>query len=98
MKMNDYRNHRADINQLFDAPQYRRLKYWALTVIGFVIAIQIAMIIWADEIDDRVKLLMQGVMSLGAIAFVVLVTVIAYKVYSEYFRDRYGNDKGNKTP
>lgn len=87
--MNKYPNHRNEINQLFNAPQHRRLKYAALTVIGIVIALQIVMIIWIDEIPDRTILIMRGCAGVGAIIFVVLVTIIAFRVYSEYFKTRW---------
>lgn len=41
---------REEINRLFCAPKYRAMSYASLITIGVVIAVQMAMIIWADEI------------------------------------------------
>jgi uncharacterized membrane protein YidH (DUF202 family) len=93
--MNKYRQHHQDINQLFNAPKHRRLTYIALLVIGVVIAAQLAMAIRVDDISEQTRLIIQGCSSLGAIVFVILVGVIAYRVFSEYFRSKYDrNDCG----
>lgn len=92
--MNNYRQQHDEINQLFNAPKHRRLKYIALTVISAVIAAQISMIIWIDDIPNRIKVFIQGCIGIGAIVFVLLVAIIAYRVFTEYFRSKY--DRNNK--
>jgi uncharacterized membrane protein YcjF (UPF0283 family) len=87
--MNSYRQHHDEINRLFNAPKHKRFKYAALIVICTVIVAQFSMIIWSDAISERTKLLIQGCIGLGAIIFVILVAILAYRVYSEYFRSRY---------
>ncbi len=83
--MRDYFHHRDEINRLLNAPKYRRLKYSALIVIAVAIAAQIATIIWLDVIPSRTILFIRGCVGVAAIVFVVLVAILAYKVYSEYF-------------
>jgi hypothetical protein len=91
--MNRYLEHHDEINRLFNAPKYKRFKYAALIVIGVVIVAQLSMIIWANAISERTKLFMQGCIGLGAIIFVILVVILAYRVYSEYFFKRYSHCK-----
>ncbi len=86
--MDNYWQHRDEINRLFNAPKYRVLKYSALAVIGIVIATQIALIIWMDQIPFHTMQIIRGCIGLGAIIFVILVTILAYKVYAEYFRSK----------
>lgn len=94
--MNDYRTHHDEINRLFNAPQHRRLKYLALAVIGIAIAAQISLIIWQDDIPERTKLFIQGCSGVAAIIFVVLVGIMAYRVFSGYFRDKYATSKDDR--
>jgi hypothetical protein len=91
--MTDYRQHRNEIKRLFNAPKHRRLKYLALIVIGAVIAAQIAMIIWANAMTDCTRLIIRGCCGIGALVFVILATIITYRVYSEYFGTRYDRTK-----
>ena len=76
-----------DINKLFNAPKYRSLKYSALIVIGIAIAALFAMIIWIDTIPHRTLLFIRGCVGLCALIFVILVAVLTYRVYSEYFKN-----------
>ncbi len=90
--MKDYWQNKQDINRLFDAPQFRKLKYAALIVIGIVIAVQFAMINWLEHIPYKTMLFLRGCVGAGAIVFVILAAILAYKVYSEYFRDRFNKE------
>ena len=83
--MNNYWQFKDDINRLYNAPNYRGLKYGAFIVIGLVILAQIAMIIWRNDITEPTKSFIQGCIGLGAIIFVVLIGIWAYKVFSAYF-------------
>lgn len=94
--MKGYWRHLDEINRLFNTPQHKHLKYAALIVIGVVIAAQIAIIIWDDDISNRIKSFIQGCVGLGAIVFVILVTILTYTVFSEYFRSKYDNTEGKK--
>ncbi len=86
--MSSYREQRDEINRLFNAPQHRKLKYVSLMLIGLGIIAEIAMIIWFDDIPDRSKILIRGCIGICAILFVILVTILAYRVFSEYFRGK----------
>lgn len=90
--MKDFWQHKQDINQLFNAPQFRKLKYAALIVIGLVIALQLAMIFCMEHIPYKTMLFLRGCVGAGAIVFVILVAILAYKVYSEHFRNKYKNN------
>jgi nitrogen fixation/metabolism regulation signal transduction histidine kinase len=94
--MNEYWQHHRQINRLFNAPRYRYLKYSALVIIGAVIAVQIAMIIWIDDISNKARLVIQGCVSIGVAIFVLLVTIISYRVFTDYSMSKYRKRDGNK--
>lgn len=79
---------RDEINNLFNARKYRPLKYSALAVIGIAIAATFAMIFWIDEIPSRTMLFIRGCVGLCALIFVILVAMLTYRVYSDYFRNQ----------
>ena len=86
--MKNYWQNKYDIDNLFNAPQFKQIKYAALIVIGIIIAIQIATIVWIDSIPYKTMIFLRGCVGLGAIIFVIIATILAYKVHSEYFRNR----------
>lgn len=53
-----------------------------------VMALQISMIIWMDDIPLKVMLFMRGCVGTGAIIFVVLVGILTYKVNSHHLRSQ----------
>lgn len=90
--MKDYWQNKYDINQLFNAPQFRKLKYSALIVIGISSATMLAMIFWIDVIPYKTMLFLRGCVGIGAIVFIILVAILAYQVYSEYFHNKYNKE------
>ena len=89
MVMRDNRNSRQELNRLFKEPKYRPWKYSAYTVIGLVLATQLLMLIFYDEISYRTRLFMEGCIGLCAIIFVILIAILYYKLYSDYYRNKY---------
>jgi uncharacterized membrane protein YdbT with pleckstrin-like domain len=67
-----------------------------LVIIGAVIAVQIAMIIWIDDISNKARLVIQGCVSIGVAIFVLLVTIISYRVFTDYSMSKYRKRDGNK--
>ena len=94
--MNNYWEHRDEINRLFNAPQHRPLKYTAFAVIVLCIAAQIALIIWNDDISEHAKLFTQGCIGVGAVVFVILAGIWTYRVFADYFHQQYGNPRHNR--
>ncbi len=90
--MKGYWQNKKDINQLFNAPQFRKLKYTALIVIAIVIVDQHAMVFLLEHIPYKTMLFLRGCVGVGAVIFVILVAILVYKAYSEYFHDRYSQD------
>ena len=87
--MKNYWQNKYDIDNLFNAPQFKKIKYAALIVIGIIIAIQIATIVWIDSIPYKTMIFLRGCVCLWEpIIFVIIATILAYKVHSEYFRNR----------
>lgn len=80
---------RNEINKLFNARKNRPLKYSAWAVIGIAIAAMIAMIIWFDDIPPRIMLFIRGCVGVCAVIFVILVAILTYRVYSEYYRNKH---------
>ena len=79
---------REELKKLYGSSRYRRLKYSAIIAIAITIAMQIAMIIWMDDIPLKMMFFMRGCVGLGAIVFVVLVVILSYRVNSEYIKKR----------
>lgn len=86
--MQDYWQHKEGINRLFNAPKHRSLKYSAIVVICLVILTQLATIFWQNNISYRTLLWIRGFVGLCALIFVVLVAILCYRVYSDYFKNR----------
>ncbi len=87
--MKGYRQKKQDINQVLKAPKYRKLKNAALIAIAIVIALQLAMIIWLKHIPYKTLLFLRGCVGIGALLFVILVAILVYKAYSDYFNNKY---------
>lgn len=79
---------RDELNKHFNARKYRPLKYSALAIVGIAIAALFAMIIWIDDIPPRTMLFVRGCVGVCALIFVILVAILTYRVYSEYFRNQ----------
>lgn len=58
--MKNYWQNKYDIDNLFNAPQFKKIKYAALIVIGIIIAIQIATIVWIDSIPYKTMIFLRG--------------------------------------
>lgn len=84
------------INELYNTPVNRRLKYCSLTAICISIALIFIMIIWMGDISYRGTLIMRGCAGLGAIISVILYGCLIYRVNREYIKGRYNKNQGNK--
>lgn len=87
--MRDYWEQKKEIERLFNAPKYRALKLSAFIIGCLDVAALLAVVILFDDISDQAKQIIKGCVGVGAIIFVVLVAILTYKVYSDYFRNRY---------
>ncbi len=86
--MSKYLQEREAIDQLYNAPENRRLKYAAFAVIAVVIILLLSMTIWIDRIPAKAMLIMRGCAGLGAMIFVVLVGVLSYRVNKKHIENR----------
>ncbi len=86
--MNKYLQEREELNNLYDAPENRRLKYCAITIIALVIILLLSMTIWIDKISTTGILIMRGCAGLGAIAFVIIVGILSYHVNKQHISNR----------
>lgn len=84
MRLNKFLKDRDAINQLYNAPENRRLKYAALAVITVVIILLLSMIIWLEDMSSKTMLIMRGCAGLGAIVFVALVGILSYRVNKQH--------------
>lgn len=75
-------------DEFYATPTNRRLKYVAISIISVAIAIFVALIIWYDAISPKLYLFMRGCAGLCAIVFVILVTIIVYRVNHEFINQR----------
>ena len=79
---------REELKKLYNALEYKKLKYSAMAVIVLVIVLMLSMIIWMDDIPYRVMLFMRGCAGFGAAVFIVLVGILAYRVNSRHIKNR----------
>lgn len=73
-----------EIKRLYNAPANLRLKHIALCVIGAAIAIMISLVFLVDKVSWRVLYILRGVAGVLAIAFVIIVAVLVYRVNRLY--------------
>ena len=73
-----------EIKKLYNAPANLRLKHIALCVIGAAIAIMISSVFLVDKVSWRVLYILRGVAGVLAIAFVIIVAVLVYRVNRSY--------------
>lgn len=74
------------IEQALSFSEIQGLRYSAFAVIAAVIALQISMIIWMDDIPLKTMLFMRGCVGTSAIIFVVLVGILTYRANNDYIR------------
>lgn len=86
---------RRELKKLYNTPENLRLKYIALGVISVGIILMLVMIFRIDYISRQAMLFMQGFAGLCAIAFVVLVGILVYRVNNSYIQQQ-SNPKGDR--
>lgn len=89
--MNKYLEEREKINQLYDSPKYRRVKYAALFFVAIAIILLLSMTFFMDNISSRAISMMRGCAGLCAIIFVTLVGLLSYRVNKEHINNRRKN-------
>ena len=73
-----------EIKKLYNTPANLRLKHIALCVIGVAIVIMISLVFLVDKVSWRVLYILRGVAGVLAIAFVIIVAVLVYRVNRSY--------------
>ena len=84
---------REELKKLYNKPANLRLKHTALCVIGIAIAILVSMIFLIDKASWQLLAVMRGCAGVLAIIFVIIVTVLVYRVNSAYIT---GNKRDKK--
>ena len=69
-----------EIKKLYNTPANLRLKHIALCIIGVAIVIMISLVFLVDKVSWRVLYILRGVAGVLAIAFVIIVAVLVYRV------------------
>ena len=83
---------RDKLRKLYNIPANLRLKRIALCVIGVAIAMMISMIFLVDKVSWQLLYFMRGCAGVLAIIFVIIVTVLVYRVNRTYIT----GDRRNK--
>lgn len=81
------RRKNEEFEKYYRLPANRHLKYIALGVISAVVMLQLAMIIWMKHIPLKMMLFMRGCVGAGALIFVIVCTILIYRVYKAYLHD-----------
>lgn len=75
---------REELKRLYNTPANLRLKHIALCVIGVAIAILVSMIFLVDKASWQLLAVMRGCVGVLAIVFVIIVSVLVYRVNRDY--------------
>lgn len=84
---------REELKNLYNTPENLRLKHIALCVIGVAVAILISMIFLVDKVSWQLWYFMCGCAGVLAIIFVVIVTVLVYRVNKAYISGSWRDKK-----
>ena len=88
LKQNRNTDYREDLGKYYAEKGNLRLKYTALASIGVSIILMLVMAFWHAQISASMMQLMRGCSGLFALVFVVLITILVYRVNVSYFNDR----------
>ncbi len=72
-------------DKIYKKPANRKLRIWAAVTISIGIVLMLAILIFMDHLSDRQILLMRGFAGLSAIIFVILSTILSYRVNRELY-------------
>lgn len=75
---------RDELRKLYNTPANLRLKRIALCIIGVAIAILVSMIFLVDKVSWQLWYFMRGCVGVLAIVFVIIVSVLVYRVNRDY--------------
>lgn len=85
--LEDYKEQRLnEIEKLYKTNANLKLKYAATGVIGIAIILMLILAFCMDFISLGITLFLRGCVGLCAIAFVIMVAVLVYRVHRDYFR------------
>lgn len=77
---------RNEIEKLYKTNANLKLKYTALGVISVGIILLLILLFAMNYISVGITLFLRGCVGLCAIAFVIMVAVLVYRVHRDYFR------------
>lgn len=83
---------REELKKIYNKPANLRLKHIVLCVIGVAITLLISMIFLMDNVSWQLWYFMRGCAGVLAIIFVIIVTVLVYRVNRAYIT----GDRRNK--
>ena len=80
---------RDELKRIYNKPENRKLKYCAIAAISIAAIFLLVCLIWMDCLSITSILLLRGFTGLFAIIFVVLYSVLLYRVNREYIKGKY---------
>lgn len=80
---------RDELKRIYNKPANRKLKYCAIAAISIAAILLLVCLIWMDCLSITSILLLKGFTGLFAIIFVVLYSVLLYRVNREYIKGKY---------
>lgn len=80
---------RDELKRIYNKPANRKLKYCAVAAISIAAILLLVCLIWMDCLSVTSILLLRGFTGLFAIFFVVLYSVLLYRVNREYIKGKY---------
>ena len=80
---------RDELKRIYNKPANRKLKYCVVAAISITAILLLVCLIWMDGLSVTSILLLRGFTGLFAIIFVVLYSVLLYRVNREYIKGKY---------
>lgn len=90
-RIGKYLRHKEEVQEAFNAPQNKRLKYAAITVITLLCILQLTILVLLvnDSLSERGLLIWKICSGLLALLFIALYLIWAYRSYRLYFQNRF---------
>ena len=94
-KFENARQRNMELNNLYNSPKYKPLKYTAIGLMLVVTALFLFMAIKMDHLSVRLLLFLRGCAGALTTIAVVLIAIFYYRVNRDYESNRFNKKRGD---
>lgn len=80
---------KEEVAKISKEPKNVRLKYIAIGMLSIGIILEFIILIWMDVLSDRAILWLQGFTGVFAIIFVILTSILLFRINNKYNKQKY---------